>query len=262
MNGAAAVFKPQPGHPIIGVLLIVFAIVGCTSQKPPVAPSPGVSGIPRLAPLDYTIQAGAFATLDNAVRLTRVLQDHGLSAYHFIDESGLYKVRFGNFSTRLAARRKAEELLAVGILEEVYIVRPEEYSAAQKWRYDESALREELINTAKRFIGVPYQWGGTSVRQGFDCSGLTMVVYHLNGLDLPRSSRQQWRAGQPINRSQLRKGDLVFFATAGGRRVSHVGIYTGENRFLHAPGEGRTIRFASLSHHYFRSRYLGARNYL
>jgi hypothetical protein len=237
-------------------------IAGCASTPAAVRPRPLVSATRRLPPLGYTIQAGAFADITNAVRLTHVLQHHGLPAYHFIDESGLYKVRFGNFPTKLAARGKADELLAAGILEEAYIVRPEEYTAAQTSRYDEAALREELVKTAKRFLGVPYQWGGTSSEEGFDCSGLTMVVYQLNGLDLPRSSRQQWQVGEQIKRNELRKGDLVFFATAGRRRVSHVGIYTGNGRFLHAPGEGRTIRFASLSNPYFSSRYLGARTYL
>jgi len=262
MDSGAAVSKTKPGHSMMVLSLIGLLIAGCASRPAAVTPSPPVSLTRRLPPLGYTIQVGAFADINNAVRLTRVLEDYGLPAYHFVDESGLYKVRFGNFPTKLAARQKADELLAAGILEEVYILRPEEYSAAQTWRYDEAALREELVKTAKRFLGVPYQWGGSSIEEGFDCSGLTMVVYQLNGLDLPRSSRQQWKAGQQINRSELRKGDLVFFATAGGRRVSHVGIYTGDGRFLHAPGGGRTIRFATLSNPYFSSRYLGARTYL
>jgi cell wall-associated NlpC family hydrolase len=89
-----------------------------------------------------------------------------------------------------------------------------------------------------------------------------MAVYQLNGLDLPRTSRQQWRTGKPIRRKELDRGDLVFFATSGGRRVSHVGIYTGNGMFLHAPGRGKAIREASLESKYFRKRYLGARTYL
>jgi cell wall-associated NlpC family hydrolase len=89
-----------------------------------------------------------------------------------------------------------------------------------------------------------------------------MVVYRLNGLDLPRSSRQQWQVGKRINRRQLQKGDLVFFATSGGKRVSHVGIYTGDGKFLHAPRRGSRIKTSSLSSHYFKTRYVGARTYL
>jgi len=109
---------------------------------------------------------------------------------------------------------------------------------------------------------VPYQWGGDSPETGFDCSGLTMVVYQLNGLDLPRSARQQWKAGWPVERSRLGKGDLVFFATSQGRRVSHVGIYIDNGRFVHAPRRGRNITISSLSNTYYKTRYLGARSYL
>ena len=89
-----------------------------------------------------------------------------------------------------------------------------------------------------------------------------MVVYQLNGLDLPRSSRQQWKTGRPIARSQLLEGDLVFFGNSGGKQVSHVGIYIGDDKFLHAPGRGRNIRIAALTDSYFKARYLGARSYL
>ena len=114
--------------------------------------------------------------------------------------------------------------------------------------------------TAERFIGVPYRWGGESTVDGFDCSGLTMVVYQLNGLDLPRTSAEQWRAGRPVDRDEMNRGDLVFFATRGGR-VSHVGIYLGGDTFLHAPSRGNPIQTASLSSDYYRARYVGARAY-
>jgi cell wall-associated NlpC family hydrolase len=89
-----------------------------------------------------------------------------------------------------------------------------------------------------------------------------MAVYHLNGLNLPRSSNAQWQAGSPVNRSQLSKGDLVFFATSGGGKISHVGIYTGRDKFIHAVGVNKRIRVDSLSNKYFRRRYVGARTYL
>ena len=117
------------------------------------------------------------------------------------------------------------------------------------------------LETARKMLGVPYRYGGTDPH-GFDCSGLTMVVYRINGLNLPRSSRQQWKAGKPIGRRQLQKGDLVFFATARGNKVSHVGIYAGGNKFLHAPGRGRRIQTSSLSSKYYSARYVGARSYL
>jgi len=216
----------------------------------------------ELPPMRYTIQVGAFSNMDNAVRLTTNLQAQGLNAYHFLHESGLYKVRFGNYPTKNAALARAEYLKTAGIIAVYYIVGPDDYTASIDWPGKRDVLRNELVATAQKYIGIPYKWGGESPRTGFDCSGLTMVVYRLNGLQLPRSSSAQWQAGRPVDRGQLRKGDLVFFATSGGRRVSHVGIYIGENRFLHAPSKNRRIRTSSLSSEYYQSRYLGARTYL
>jgi hypothetical protein len=216
----------------------------------------------ELPPMHYTIQVGAFANMDNAVRLTAKLQAQGLNAYHFLHDSGLYKVRFGNYPTKNAALKRAEYLAAEGIIAVYYIVGPNDYAASAQWPGKRDYLRNEIVATARKYIGIPYKWGGESPRTGFDCSGLTMVVYRLNGLQLPRSSRAQWQAGKPIDHSQLQKGDLVFFATSGGQRVSHVGIYVGNNKFLHAPGKNRKIRMSSLSSKYYKSRYLGARRYL
>ena len=217
------------------------------------------SGLQRMG---YTIQVGAFANMENAVRLTDVLRRQGLDAYHYLDPSGLYKVRFDNFRTKTAARNRAENMQRRGTIESFYIVKPTSYAAARRYPTGNQQFRDEIVKTARRYVGVPYRWGGESPRTGFDCSGFTMVVYRLNGLDLPRSSRQQWQVGKKISRHQLRKGDLVFFATAGGRRVSHVGIYTGANQFLHAPRRGSRIKTSSLASKYFKSRYLGARSYL
>ena len=242
-------------------LFLVF-VLGC-GGKPTVAhktlPSPPPQ---KLSPMQHSIQVGAFSNMNNAVRFTKKLQKKGLGAYHFRHDSGLYKVRFGNYASKNFARKKAENLKASGIIEEYYIVGPKDYAALSYSTGDNDYLRNKLVMTAKQYIGVRYQWGGESPDTGFDCSGLTMVVYQLNGLDLPRSSRQQWHAGEPVQRSQLSRGDLVFFATSGGRRVSHVGIYTGNGKFLHAPRKGRKIQVSSLSNSYYRSRYLGARSYL
>lgn len=217
---------------------------------------------PELQRMGYTIQVGAFANIDNAVRLTAKLKRQGLDAYHFLDSSGLYKVRFENFRSQDTARSRADSMQRKGIIESFYIVKPDAYAALQEDRKDNQQFREKIVKTARRYVGLPYRWGGQSPRTGFDCSGFTMVVYRLNGLDLPRSSRQQWKVGKKIDRRQLRKGDLVFFATTGGSRVSHVGIYTGKNTFLHAPRRGSRIKTSSLSNPYFRTRYVGARSYL
>ncbi|MBW2127911.1 MAG: C40 family peptidase [Deltaproteobacteria bacterium] len=210
----------------------------------------------------YAVQVGAFSKLENAVRLTASLEDQGMEAYYFRDRDGLYKVRFGNFPTRQEARRTAGHLQWIGILESFYIVSPDESPAARSRILGVGRLREEIVETAEGFLGIPYRWGGSSPGEGFDCSGLTMAVYRLNGLDLPRSSREQFRQGVPVDPGDLSKGDLVFFATSGMHKVSHVGLYAGENRFIHAPGKGKRIRMDSLSHPYYARRFVGARTYL
>jgi hypothetical protein len=244
---------------ISGWLLL---LIGCGGKSVIRPETPSAVKEPELPRMRYTIQVGAFSSIDNAVRLTELLQRQGLDAYHFLHSSGLYKVRFENFRTKRAARSRAEDLKRAGVIDEFYIVGPEDYSAAEDYRDGNARLREEIVRTARQYIGVPYRWGGESQQTGFDCSGLTMVVYRINGLDLPRSSGQQWNVGKSINRRQLQKGDLVFFATAGGNRVSHVGIYVGRNLFLHAPGKNRGIQTSSMSSKYYRRHYVGARSYL
>ena len=212
--------------------------------------------------MGYTIQAGAFAKVQNAVRLTETLKDRGLDATYFVAADGLFKVRFGNFSTKEAARQKAQSLKDAGVIEEFYIVRPEDYATARQKQYGTIYLREALVKTAHDFIGVPYLWGGTSSDTGFDCSGLTMTVYQLNGLNLPRHSATQYDAGNPVDKDNLQKGDLIFFATKGKAKVSHVGVYIGDGRFIHAPSRGKNIRIDSLSGNYFAKRFVGGRTYL
>ena len=250
----------------IGLFILTLLVGGCGRPAvrpgaPPLPPPVKTTERKALPRLGYTIQAGAFANAENAARLTRSLQDKGLDATYFVARLGLYKVRFGNFPTKEQARTRAEELRKEGIIEEFYVVRPEEYAVAQREARGEAYLREELVRSARSFLGVPYLWGGTSAGTGFDCSGLTMTVYQLNGLDLPRTSREQFVTGTPVDRSSLEKGDLIFFAAVGDK-VSHVGIYAGNGLFIHAPGRGKKIRTDPLAKEYFSRAFVGARSYL
>ena len=218
---------------------------------------------PALELMGYTIQAGAFKNVENAVRLTEKLKNnHGLDATYFLASDKFFKVRFGNFATKELARTRAQSLKEANVIEEFYIVRPEDYSVSKQKQYGTDYLRESLVKTAKDFIGVPYLWGGASVDDGFDCSGLTMTVYQLNGLNLPRNSRRQFDVGDSINKNNLQKGDLVFFAKKGTSRVSHVGIYIGDGKFIHASSRGKKIRIDSLYTEYFTNQYMGGKTYL
>jgi cell wall-associated NlpC family hydrolase len=249
------------GRVALAVCLTLLALYGCAKQTRPDGKPPAIRSKAALPSLRYTIQAGAFKNIDNAVRLTGKLLAHRLQAYHFIDESGFYKVRIGNFPSREEAAEKAENLKSARIIEDYFLIAPGDYAAAMYADAGEARLRQEILRTAERFIGVPYRWGGESTTDGFDCSGLTMVVYQLNGLELPRTSADQWRTGRPVGPNEISQGDLVFFSTRGGGRVSHVGIYIGGDTFLHAPSRGNPIQTASLSSDYYRARYVGGRSY-
>lgn len=118
--------------------------------------------------------------------------------------------------------------------------------------------RHDIITTAQKFVGKVYAWGGTTPR-GFDCSGLTYFVYKLNGIELPRVSSLQFRnsIGKKIKKTELVHGDLVFFQTYRSG-PSHVGIYIGNNQFIHAsPKYGVTV--SNLNEPYFKARYIGAK---
>jgi cell wall-associated NlpC family hydrolase len=258
-------FQASPGLQLPLILFCMLCVLsllsGCgTKQTPgPQAPKGHTRQLPSLG---YTIQAGAFSQADNAVRLTEKLDGFGLEPYYFHHPSGLYKVRFGNFATRKTAESRARQFIDSGYITAYYIVRPQDSSVAKSKARDNGYLREKLVQTAKGFLGLPYQWGGTRAEEGFDCSGLTMAVYRLNGLDLPRTSRQQYGAGTAISRNTLTKGDLVFFAPSDSKKVSHVGVYAGNGRFIHAPGRGKTVRTSSLKSPYYQNSFAGARTYL
>jgi cell wall-associated NlpC family hydrolase len=114
---------------------------------------------------------------------------------------------------------------------------------------------QRVVSIALRYLGVPYRWGGASP-SGFDCSGLVMFVYRKVGVALPHNSTQMWGRGRRVARSQLSPGDVVFF-----NGLSHVGIFIGNGRFVHAPHSGEVVKISRLSDSWYRSTYDGARRY-
>lgn len=119
----------------------------------------------------------------------------------------------------------------------------------------------DMVLSAMNFLGVPYRRGGTSPEQGFDCSGFTRHIFEASlGLVLPRRADEQARqAGlQAVAREELKPGDLVFFNTMR-RAFSHVGIYVGEGKFIHAPRTGGAVRVEDMRQAYWAKRFNGAR---
>ncbi|MBB1627090.1 C40 family peptidase [Achromobacter sp. UMC71] len=125
-------------------------------------------------------------------------------------------------------------------------------------------LRERVVQAGLAAIGTPYSWGGDDAEEGFDCSGLVLFVYReIAGLELPRTARQQRTEGDTVrNKQQLKPGDLVFFATRGRGTTSHVGIYIGQDKFVHAPRRGAKVRVDEMKNPYWSKRYVGARSYI
>ncbi|OSI08115.1 C40 family peptidase [Neisseria zoodegmatis] len=115
---------------------------------------------------------------------------------------------------------------------------------------------DDLIGSAMGLLGVAYRYGGTSASTGFDCSGFMQHIFKRSmQISLPRTSAEQARMGEHVSRSNLQPGDMVFFRTMGGGRISHVGLYIGNNRFIHAPRSGKRIEITSLSNKYWNSKY-------
>jgi hypothetical protein len=124
------------------------------------------------------------------------------------------------------------------------------------WPWLSPSKRDDVVEETKKYIGTPYVMGGMAPG-GFDCSGLLWYVFKQHGQTIPRGSFSQF-AELPGARS-LKPGDFVFFQTVSSG-ASHVGLYVGENRFLHAPSTGKTVSYADLDSDYWKTRYLGARS--
>ncbi len=250
------------------------------------------TGITRLG---YAIQMGAFAEVKNAERFAAKLQAKGIEAFYFRKDNGVYAVRFGDFPSKEKARAVAKKLVAERLIDNYYVAPPNEVvftqtkgpgwqkpqpdeirkpathlqpvipndiaeKPATKPAKDTKDMGAIAARTAERFVGIPYRWGGDNVVEGMDCSGFVRAVYNLCGLSIPRTSRDQFKAGDLVTKDDLKDGDLVFFGSSADS-INHVGIYVGDGKFVHAPRRGEEIRITAVNESYFEKRFVGARRY-
>lgn len=155
--------------------------------------------------------------------------------------------------SRLALYHHGKALLAAGLLALLAGCAGPQLSTEDQTGV--SFERAMILSEAKQTLGVPYSYGGTSL-SGLDCSGLVQRTYRKAGINVPRTSHQQFTQLTPIKKA--RPGDLLFFDTSGGGKASHVGIYLGNDRMIHAPGSGREVMTTQLSLDYWQKRFLGA----
>jgi hypothetical protein len=150
----------------------------------------------------------------------------------------------------------SNRLVALGIAVALFA---HDAAAGEGERDDGGSVRSDIVVRALTLIDTPYRHGGSTPASGFDCSGLVRYVYEaVAGRLLPRRSEDMGLLGETITRSQLEPGDLVFFNTLA-RAYSHVAIYIGDGRFLHAPARGGRVRIEALDDRYWRARFNGAR---
>lgn len=157
--------------------------------------------------------------------------------------------------------QSANNLEATGIIDKATLVKINTSTAAQTTSRSNSApdMGTSIVTYAKKFLGAPYRWGASNGKS-FDCSGYSMYVYNHFGIKLGHGADDQFAAGTKVAKEDLQVGDAVFFTTYK-KGASHVGIYIGDNKFIHASSSGGSVIITDLDTQYYKTRYLGARRY-
>lgn len=145
-------------------------------------------------------------------------------------------------------------LVLMGLAGECYSQQPDR--AVLKSQAGTDAPSHTAVAVAKRMIGIPYRYGGDSPRRGFDCSGLIQYSFKKAGINTPRTTKNLYESTFTVDPASLHEGDLLFFRIEG--KVSHVALYVGGNKFIHAPSSGKKVRYASLDNPYWRERLVKA----
>ena len=222
VRGSVTVARAVRSGPVFGLV----AITAFTSTRAAREP------IPVFAPTELSSQAPIATTVAANTLLNTVKTTFNNSSLRIVESSYAAAISSANRSglSGLSTVRHAPNA-----------------SAAQK-----------LLGEGFMYIGVPYRWGGTTP-SGLDCSGLTQLVYkNAVGVNLPRTALEQSGEGSRVSVRELKPGDLVFFNTIG-QNISHVGIYVGSGKFLHAPATGKRVRIDKIYNKFWAQSYVTAR---
>ena len=184
----------------------------------------------------------------------------------FLNTSGELVNKFLNYQTALDNPNVSQR--AKAFIQQATGLTPSEKTTTESISSNVSpqAKREQgnsngssLVETAKKYLGTQYVWGGASPK-GFDCSGLMQYTYSQHGISIPRTAREQFKSGTPVSSNELQPGDLVFFKGSKGSTDApgHVGMYVGNGQYIQAPRTGDVVKISDLSG---RKDYVGARRY-
>ena len=217
----------------------------------------------------YAVRFGDFATKDKARAIaSKLVADRLIDTYYIAPPNEVVfarpkepvwqKAAPEEIRTPRESPRSEAAKVARGRNQGKTVETPEKLQPKQnKVDKDMGAI---AARTAERFVGIPYRWGGENVVDGMDCSGFVRAVYNLCGISIPRTSREQFTAGEAVIKSDLRDGDLVFFGSSDDK-INHVGIYVGNGKFVHAPRRGEEIKVTNVDESYFEKHFIGARRY-
>lgn len=172
--------------------------------------------------------------------IARLPKDTRLAVVGREDKNFLVKLSDGRIGSVEASGIQLEEIPRIELRSELY------------------NFRHNIVRTALSYRGTRYRRGGVSAK-GFDCSGFVKFVYSTEGVTLPHSSRSLYKYGVPVQKSELQPGDILFFSNTYRRGISHVGLYIGEGKFIHASTRRGGVRVDDLEAWYYRRHYTGAR---
>jgi LysM repeat protein len=235
---------------------------------------------------EYGISEADIKALNN-LRTSRLKTGRKLLVRHV--EARTYVVRKGDTISKIAGKFNIEPGELIGLnelsspaliigqklyleekpeslnLEKKYVIMARDLEAELKRvsespEFAEQTTQDKLVIFAKKLLNIPYKFGGTSIF-GIDCSGYVKKVYGLLGVEIPRTAREQFKEGKEIEKENLSVGDLVFFRTYASF-PSHVGIYLGNNLFIHASSKGKKVTIDSLEAPYYLKRFIGAKRLL